>query len=34
MLNRTLKIASVVAFLLSADSEPINGAGVPVYGRA
>jgi NAD(P)-dependent dehydrogenase (short-subunit alcohol dehydrogenase family) len=28
------EIAGVISFLLSEDSEPINGAAVPVYGRA
>jgi NAD(P)-dependent dehydrogenase (short-subunit alcohol dehydrogenase family) len=28
------QIAGVISFLLSRDSEPINGAAVPVYGRA
>jgi NAD(P)-dependent dehydrogenase (short-subunit alcohol dehydrogenase family) len=28
------QIATVISFLLSEDSEPINGAAVPVYGRA
>jgi NAD(P)-dependent dehydrogenase (short-subunit alcohol dehydrogenase family) len=28
------EIAAVISFLLSPDSEPINGAAVPVYGRA
>jgi NAD(P)-dependent dehydrogenase (short-subunit alcohol dehydrogenase family) len=28
------EIARVISFLLSEDSEPINGAAVPVYGRA
>jgi NAD(P)-dependent dehydrogenase (short-subunit alcohol dehydrogenase family) len=27
------EIAAVISFLLSQDSEPINGAAVPVYGR-
>jgi NAD(P)-dependent dehydrogenase (short-subunit alcohol dehydrogenase family) len=27
-------IAGVISFLLSEDSEPVNGAAVPVYGRA
>jgi NAD(P)-dependent dehydrogenase (short-subunit alcohol dehydrogenase family) len=28
------QIAGVIAHLLSPDSEPINGAAIPVYGRA
>jgi NAD(P)-dependent dehydrogenase (short-subunit alcohol dehydrogenase family) len=28
------EIAGVVAHLLSSDSSPINGAAIPVYGRA
>ena len=28
------QIAGVVSFLLSADSEPVSGAAIPVYGRA
>jgi NAD(P)-dependent dehydrogenase (short-subunit alcohol dehydrogenase family) len=28
------EIAGVISFLLSPDSEPINGTSVPVYGRA
>ena len=28
------RIAGVVAFLLSDDSEPVSGAAIPVYGRA
>jgi NAD(P)-dependent dehydrogenase (short-subunit alcohol dehydrogenase family) len=28
------EIAGVVAHLLSADSAPISGAAIPVYGRA
>ena len=27
-------IARVVAFLCSADAEPISGAAIPVYGRS
>ena len=28
------EIAGVIAHLLSEDSAPISGAGIPVYGRA
>jgi NAD(P)-dependent dehydrogenase (short-subunit alcohol dehydrogenase family) len=28
------EIAKVIRFLVSADSTPVSGAGVPVYGRA
>ena len=28
------EIAKVIRFLVSADSAPVSGAGVPVYGRA
>jgi NAD(P)-dependent dehydrogenase (short-subunit alcohol dehydrogenase family) len=28
------EIAGVVAHLLSADSAPVSGAAIPVYGRA
>jgi len=28
------KIAGVIAYLLSDDSEPTSGAAIPVYGRA
>jgi NAD(P)-dependent dehydrogenase (short-subunit alcohol dehydrogenase family) len=28
------EIAKVIRFLVSDDSKPVSGAGVPVYGRA
>jgi NAD(P)-dependent dehydrogenase (short-subunit alcohol dehydrogenase family) len=28
------EIAKVIRFLVSADSAPVSGAGIPVYGRA
>jgi NAD(P)-dependent dehydrogenase (short-subunit alcohol dehydrogenase family) len=28
------EIAKVIRFLISADSAPVSGAGIPVYGRA
>jgi NAD(P)-dependent dehydrogenase (short-subunit alcohol dehydrogenase family) len=28
------QIAGVIAFLLSADSAPVSGSAIPVYGRA
>jgi NAD(P)-dependent dehydrogenase (short-subunit alcohol dehydrogenase family) len=28
------QLAKVIRFLISADSEPTSGAGIPVYGRA